>query len=129
MTSERLVLVVEEEPSLQLTLCASLMMMGLTARRAASVDAALGILGSARVDAVILSAQTRDALTLLMFLRATAEYAHVPVLMFTVAPLSDYASAIALRNRADVFKTPDEYRGLVDRLGVIFDLTPAAPLR
>jgi DNA-binding response OmpR family regulator len=108
MTSQRVVLVVEAEPSLQLTMCAFLMLKGVTPRRAASIDAALAILASARADAVLLSAEMRDWLNLLMLLRATSEYAHVPVLMFAAGPLSHDEAAIAQCNSADVFETPHE---------------------
>ena len=121
MHAQRVVLVAESEASLQLSICMTLMRMGLTAHRAGTVDAALVILGRTRVDAVVLSAQLPDSLDLLMFLRATSEYAHVPVLFYTGAALSDAAAEIAKRNGAEVFSGLAEYSILIDRVCDVLD--------
>ena len=121
MHAQRVVLVAESEASLQLSICMTLMRMGLTAYRAGTVDAALVILGRTRVDAVVLSAQLPDSLDLLMFLRATSEYAHVPVLLYTGAALSDAAAEIAKRNGAEVFSGLAEYSILIDRVCDVLD--------
>jgi DNA-binding response OmpR family regulator len=115
------VLVAESEPSLQLTICAVLLRMGVTPHRAETVDNALVILASARVDVVVLGAQLPDSLSLLTFLRATAEYADVPVLLYADGTLSDADAEVARRNGAEVFSTPYEHRVFIDRVGAVLD--------
>jgi DNA-binding response OmpR family regulator len=126
MHSQPIVLVIESEPCLQLTMCATLMRMGVAPQRAGSVDAGLAILGSAPVNAVVLNAQLPDALDLLTFLRATAEYRHVPVLLYTSEMLPDTDAEITRRQGAEVFFAPDEYCMLIDRVREVLDFALAS---
>ena len=96
--------------------------MGVAVHRAGSVDAALATLGSAQVNAVVLNAQLPDAFDLLTFLRATAEYAHVPVLLYTNDVLPESASETARRHAAEVFVAPYEYTTLLERAREVLDL-------
>ena len=89
------VLVVEDEPSVQTTYCATLTLMGFKPHHADTVDRALEILANERIDAVSLDVRLpdpkgleRSGLTLLAYLRSTREHAQLPVLIFTGVPLS-----------------------------------------
>jgi DNA-binding response OmpR family regulator len=117
------VLVVEDERSVQTTLCATLTLMGFKAHSAETVEDALKILGTYHVDAVSLDVRLpdpkgmeRSGLSLLAFMRKTAEYAHVPVLVFTGMPLSREDEELVRRNDADVFYKPQPYAVLIERL-------------
>ena len=127
------VLVVEDEPSVQVTLCATLTLWGYRALHAGAVEGALNILGSEPVDAVILdvrlchSAQSQETgLTLLIHLRATAEYASIPAVIFTGMPLSPEDLQIARRQNAEVFYKPERYSVLIGHLGHSLGHNPTA---
>jgi len=127
------VLVVEDELAVQTTLCATLTLMGFKAYPADTVENALKVLGREHVDAVCLDVRLpdpkgleRSGLTLLAFLRATAEYAHVPVLIFTGNPLSPDDEELARRNDAHVFYKPQRYSVLIEHLNRLLESTPAA---
>ena len=90
MTRRATILVVEDDSSLRTTMCAVLALKNFCPLGADSVDAALKILGAEHVDAMVLDVRLPDptgvhasGLTLLKFLRATNEYARLPVLFFT----------------------------------------------
>jgi DNA-binding response OmpR family regulator len=117
------VLVVEDELSVQTTYCATLTLMGFRTRHAETVDRALEILASERVDAVSLDVRLpdpkgleRSGLTLLAYLRASTEHAHVPVLIFTGVPLSGEEEGLVLRHNVEVFYKPQRYSILVECL-------------
>jgi DNA-binding NtrC family response regulator len=117
------VLVVEDEPSVQTTFCATLTLMGFKTHHADTVDRALEILNQERVDAVSLDVrlpdpkgQDRSGLTLLAYLRATNEYAHLPVLIFTGVPLSAEEEGLIQQHNAEVFYKPQRYTTLVECL-------------
>jgi DNA-binding NtrC family response regulator len=122
MHSQPTALVVESEPCLQLTMCATLMRMGVAPQRAGSVDAALAILASVQANVLVLNARLPGALDLLTFLRATAEYAHVPVLLYTSDLLPDADGEIARRHAAEVFFAPHEFSALVARVREVLDV-------
>ena len=126
MHSQPIVLVIESESCLQLMMCATLMRMRVAPQRAASVDAGLAILGSAQVNAVVLNAQLPDALDLLTFLRATAEYRHVPVLLYTSDMLPETDAETARGHAAEVFFAPHEYSTLIDRVREVLDFALAS---
>ena len=122
------ILVVEDEPSVQTTFCATLTLMGFKTHHADTVDRALEILNQERVDAVSLdvrlpdpTGQDRSGLTLLAYLRATNEYAHLPVLIFTGVPLSAEEEGLMQPHNAEVFDNPQRYttwgEGLTKMLG------------
>ena len=107
------VLVVEDDPSVQTTLCATFTMLGFMPHRTESVEGALRILGRKHIDAVMLDIRLpdptglqRSGLSLLAFLRATPDYANVPVLIFTGMPLSSDDDALAHKHNAEVSYKP-----------------------
>jgi DNA-binding response OmpR family regulator len=127
------ILVVEDDLSVQTTLCATLTLLGFTPHGAQSVHEALITLGRERIDAVTLDIRLnnpthlqRSGLTLLQFLRGTPDYANVPVLIFTGTPLSDADEALARKHNADVFYKPQPYSVLVRHLSRLLDREPAA---
>ena len=133
MPHRPIVLVVEDEPSVQTTLCATLTLMEFAPHHAKSVDEALKILGSQHVDAVTLDVRLpdpdnlqRSGLTLLPLLRATAEYATIPILIFTGMPLSPDDEEIARRHDAHVFYKPERYSVLIEHLGRALGHVPTA---
>jgi DNA-binding response OmpR family regulator len=117
------VLVVEDEPSVQTTFCATLTLMGFVTHHADTVDRALEILASERIDAVSLDVRLpdpkgleRSGLTLLAYLRAATEHAHLPVMIFTGVPLSAEEEGLIRRHNAEIFYKPQRYVTLVDCL-------------
>jgi DNA-binding response OmpR family regulator len=133
MAHAAIVLVVEDDQAIQTTLCATLTLMGFKTLSASSVDEALKTLGTDRVDAVSLDVRLpdpkgleRSGLSLLAFMRATPEYVHVPVLIFTGVPLSLEDEELVRRNDADVFYKPQPYSLLVAHLTRLLSGTPAA---
>jgi DNA-binding response OmpR family regulator len=127
------VLVVEDDPSIQSTLCATLTLVGYGTLRAASVDAALEILASEHVDAVTLDVRLpdlkgleRSGLTILGLIRARAEYANVPVVIFTGVPLSPEDEALAQKQNAEILYKPQPYSVLIAHLNRLLDRQPAA---
>ena len=111
------VLVVEDDAGVGTTLCAMLTLFGYTPYRAGSVDAALRILSTERVDAAIVDVALpdwtglgRSGLSLLAFLRAT------PVLILTGKQLSPDDDAVARKQNAEVFYKPQSYSVLISRI-------------
>ncbi len=136
MSESPVVLVVEDEESVKTTLCATLTVMGFRAHHAQNVDDALKILGNEHVDAISLDIRLpdprglqRSGLSLLTFLRATAEYAHVPVLIFTGIPLSPEDQELARRLDAQVFYKPQSYSVLIQHLTRMLEGAPAVSPR
>jgi len=139
MAQTPVVLVVEDEPQLRTVLCAALTTSGFTPYAAGEVDGALKILGSEHVDGICLDIRLpdpaghhRNGLTLLRFLRATAEYAQIPVVILTGLPLSDAEESVAKAHDAHVFYKPQPSSTLIAHLnrllgnGMLF-LTPNGP--
>jgi DNA-binding response OmpR family regulator len=131
MTSRAAVLVVEDETSLRTTMCATLTLMGFTTLQADSVEAALKILGTEHVDAMVLDVRLPDptglqqsGLHLLRFLRATAEHAQVPVLIFTGVPLSPSEEELVRVHGAHVFYKPQPYMVLINHLKELLNPSP-----
>ena len=123
MSHAPVVLVVEDEPSVQTTFCATLTLMGFKTQHADTVDRALEILSTERVDAVSLDVRLpdpkgleRSGLTLLAYLRASTEHAHLPVLIFTGQPLSQEEEILIQQHNAEVFYKPQRYTTLVECL-------------
>ena len=123
MAHAPVVLVVEDEPSVQTTFCATLTLMGFKTQHADTVDRALEILSTERVDAVSLDVRLpdpkgleRSGLTLLAYLRASKEHAHLPVLIFTGQPLSQEEEILIQQHNAEVFYKPQRYTTLVECL-------------
>ena len=123
MAHAPVVLVVEDEPSVQTTFCATLTLMGFRTHHADTVDRALEIINTERVDAVSLDVRLpdpkgldRSGLTFLAHLRSTQKHAHLPVLIFTGQPLSPEEEVLIQRHNAEVFYKPQRYTTLVECL-------------
>ena len=133
------VLVVEDELQLRALLCATLTTSGFRPYPAGDIDGALKVLGSEHVDGVCLDIRLpdpgghqRNGLNLLTFLRATAEYAHIPVVILTGLPLSDAEESIARAHDAHVFYKPQPCSALIEHLSRLLEssmlfLTPNGP--
>ena len=122
-----MVLVVEDDQSVQRTLCATLTLVGYTPYGARSVDTALQILAKERVDAVILDVALPDStgchrsgLALLASLPAT------PVLIFTGKELSSDDAAVARQHKAEVFYKPQSYSVLISHVSRLLHPRDAA---
>ena len=131
MTSRAAVLVVEDETSLRTTMCATLTLMDFMTLQAESVEAALKVLGTEHVDAIVLDVRLPDptglqqsGLHLLRYLRATAEYANVPVLIFTGVPLLPSEEELVRVHGAHVFYKPQPYMVLINHLKALLNPTP-----
>lgn len=117
------VLVLEDDPSVCATLCTMLTLAGFTTLHAKTVDDALAILTTERIDAVSLDVRVpdpkgleRSGLSLLGILRSTPGYASVPALIFTGMPLSAEEEAAAHKLNAPVFYKPQPYSVLIQHL-------------
>jgi len=134
MTRRAAILVVEDDPSLRTTMCAVLALKNFCPFAADSVDAALKILGAEHVDAMVLDVRLPDptgahtsGLILLKFLRATTEYARMPVLIFTGMPLSAAELELVNASGAHVFYKPQSYSVLFDLLGGLLNPPGSSP--
>jgi CheY-like chemotaxis protein len=128
------VLVVEDEASVQTTLCAALALLGFITYRATDVEQALRILGSEHIDAITLDVCLPhqrglqwSGLSLLAFLRSTPDYVSVPVLVFTGTPLSPQEETLVQRHDAQVFYKPQRYSVLVEHLTRALGVWPLMP--
>jgi DNA-binding response OmpR family regulator len=133
MSETPVVLVVEDEPSVQLTLCTALTLMGFQTRRADNVDAALTILANERIEAVSLDIRIpdpkglqRSGLSVLAHLRSIEEYRSVPVLVFTGMPLSASDAELVERHGAQVFYKPQRYSVVIAELQRLLQQTSAS---
>jgi len=128
------VLVLEDDPAVQATLCTLLAHAGFTAHHAVTVDDALAILRREHVDAVSLDVKVpdpqgleRSGLSLLTALRAMPGYAAVPAVIFTGMPLSCEEEDAAHRLNASVFYKPQPYSVLIQHLNQQLQPRPARP--
>ena len=115
-------------------MCAVLALKNFSPLAADSVDAALKILGAEHVDAMVLDVRLPDptgvhpsGLTLLKFLRATNEYARLPVLIFTGMQLSPAELELVHASNAHVFYKPQSYSVLFDLLGGLLNPPGSSP--
>jgi len=128
------VLVLEDDPAVQTTLCTMLAHAGFTAHHAVTVDEALAILRREHVDAVSLDVKVpdpkgleRSGLSLLTTLRAMPGYATVPALIFTGMPLSFEEEDAARKLNASIFYKPQPYAVLIQHLNRQLQPRPAPP--
>jgi len=133
MANAPVVLVVEDEPLVQHTLCTALTLMGFKTRCADDVDAALSILSTEPLEAVSLDIRIpdpkglqRSGLTVLALLRAMPGHARTPVLVFTGMPLSPQDEEIARRYDARVFVKPQRYSVVIQELRRLLQKSSAA---
>lgn len=117
------VLVLEDDPSIRATLCTMLAHAGFKTLHAQTVEDALAILASERVDAVSLDVRVpdpkgldRSGLSLLATLRAMPGYASLPALIFTGMPLSLEEEDVARKLNAPIFYKPQPYSVLIQHL-------------
>jgi DNA-binding response OmpR family regulator len=128
MTSRPAILVVEDEVTIRTTMCASLTLMGYVPLQADSVSAALKVLATEQVDAVVLDVGLpdetglhRSGLSLLRFVRGTHEYAELPVLIFTGRPLSPLEEELVRVNRGRLFYKPQQFPALLHHLNGLLE--------
>jgi CheY-like chemotaxis protein len=133
MSEAPVVLVVEDEPLVQQTLCKALALRGFQTRQADNVDAALTILANEQIEAVSLDIRIPDpkglqrtGLSVLAHLRSIEEYGSVPVLVFTGQPLSTSDAQFLGRHNARVFYKPHPYSAVIEELRRLLQTTPAA---
>ena len=133
MADAPIVLVVEDEPLVQQTLCTALTLMGFQTRRADNVDAALTILANEQIEAVSLDLRIpdpkglrRSGLSVLAHLRSMDEYVSVPVLVFTGMPLSTDDAEFVRRHNARVFHKPQRYSVVIEELRRLLQKASAA---
>ena len=122
------ILVVEDDAAVQASLCTILRTFGFTPFHADSVDEAIKVLECETIDAITLdvtlpdpSGSKRYGLSLLTHLRATRDHAHIPVLIFTDALLSDDDQAFARTHGAEVYYKPQPYYELASHLNWLLD--------
>lgn len=128
MTSRAAILVVEDDLTLRTTMCASLTLMGYAPLQADSVSAALKVLATEQVDAIILDVGLpdetglyRSGISLLRFVRATQEHAELPVLIFTGRPLSPPDEELVRGNRGGLFYKPRQFPALLHHLNGLLE--------
>jgi len=133
MASAPVVLVVEDEPLVQKTLCTALALRGFQTRGADNVDAALTILANEKIEAVSLDVRIpdpkglqRSGLSVLAHLRSIEEYGSVPVLLFTGVQLSPKDAEFVGRHNARVFYKPHPYSEVIEELRRLLQNKPAA---
>ena len=117
------VLVVEDEPALQSSLCGVLEAAGFTTLRAGTVEDALVLFGRQQIDAVTLDvrlpdpkALDRSGLSLLAYLRSTSDFDRLPVIVLTGSPLDETEVELICRHHAHLFYKPQPYAILISQL-------------
>ena len=125
------VLVVDDESAIRTTMCAVLTLKDFFPMPADSVEAALKILGTERVDAMVLDVRLpdetglyRSGLDLLQFVRATPEYVLMPVLVLSGKPLSPNEDQLIFAHGAHLFYKPQPYSDLFDYLRDLLEHPP-----
>ena len=134
MRQPAVILVVEDELSVQEMLSVILTSAGFAVRRALTVAEALIILETDHIDAMTLDVHLpdpegldRSGLALLSYVRATPAYATLPVIVLTGA-LSFAEADLAARHGACVLYKPQPYAVIIARLReFLADAPPAAP--
>lgn len=117
------VLVLEDDASVQAALCATLTRAGFNPIRTQNIEEALTVLGTTSVDALLLDVRVpdpkglnRSGFSLLSYVRTITDYRHLPITLFTGVPLSDDERALVRRHRARLFLKPEPYSALVKHL-------------
>lgn len=111
-------------------MCAVLALRGFLPLPAGNVQTALKLLGTERVDAIVLDLRLPDpsglhqsGVDLLRFVRATTEHAQTPVVVFTGTPLSPSEEEIVRTSGAQLLFKPQPYAVLFDHLSVMLEGT------
>lgn len=117
------VLAVDDEPGVRTFLRSFLEQAGYEVCEAGSIDAALDALDRSPVDAVVLDIRMpdptglgRSGLEVLTYMRLHAALAAIPVIVVTGHPLEPAEESLLRTHRADLFRKPDGYRSLLQRL-------------
>ena len=125
------VLVVDDESSIRTTMCAILTLKDFFPLPAENINAALKILGTERVDAMVLDVRLpdetglyRSGLDLLQFVRATPEYAEMPVFVLSGTQLSAAEDQLVLAYGGQLFYKPQQYSDLFDYLRDLLEHAP-----
>src|SRR5688500_8803530 len=123
------VLVVDDEPSIQLMLQAVLGSQGYRPVTAGRVTEAVTILNEQRIDAIILDVRMPGAsgLDLLEYIRLDERWRHLPVLLLTGSHLTEHEELAIARLGAYVFFKPEHQEAIVAQLDRV--VTPAAMAR
>jgi DNA-binding response OmpR family regulator len=123
--SSPVVLVVEDRPLADVTLCKMLSVLDFHPFHARTADEAHGLLAMIRMDALVFdvpppdgAASDQSGIALLAIVHAMPIYAHLPVVIFTGAMLSSAEHDLARECGADVFYKPQAYRNLIKQLEV-----------
>jgi DNA-binding response OmpR family regulator len=125
------VLVMDDEPSRLIILCAFLEEHGFRTLQAENVTEALRILERDHIDAAILAIRLpdpdsveRSGVELLVFLRVCPEYASLPVIILSAAPLAPEQETLIQCYRAEIFPKPPPYGVIAQHLSRV--IQPAA---
>jgi CheY-like chemotaxis protein len=117
------VLVVEDEPAQQDSLCAALEAASFTTLRAGSVEDAIVLFGRQQIDVVTLDvrlpdpgALDRSGLSLLAYLRSTPDFHQMPVIVLTGSPLDETEVELIRRHGAHLFYKPEPYSIVISQL-------------
>jgi CheY-like chemotaxis protein len=117
------VLAVDDEPSVRNFLRSYLEQAGYAVCEAGTIEDALDALDRSPVDAVVLDVRMpdptgfgRSGLEVLTYMRLHAAFAAIPVVVVTGHSLDPVEESLLVQHRADLFRKPDGYRLLLQRL-------------
>ena len=134
MPSRPAVLLVEDDASVRTTLSAALTLVGFRVYQADRLDTALQRLGTDQIDAIVLdlhipdsAGARRSGFELLTFIRASAELAQLPAMIFTGQELSRAEDLVARTHDARVFSKPQGSAELIDYLATLLPAAAAEP--
>ncbi len=122
MAEGPLVLVLDDDPAIRAALDRRLQTYGYVAVTAATLDAARTILGTMRIEAVILDVGLGaggSGLELMETIRARREFDQAPILIFTGSQLSEAEQASIRRHRGFLFQKPEGFDTLVKFLDTL----------
>jgi DNA-binding response OmpR family regulator len=127
------ILVAVDDASLRTTMSAFLTLKNFFPIGADNMANALKVLGGEHIDAVVLDLRLSDptgqhgsGLNLLAFLRATVEYAHVPVIVVAAAPLSHSELETVRAHGARLFYKTQPFTTLLNYLNRLVDTSAAS---
>ena len=125
----RVVLVVDDEPSMQTVLSRMLRLHGFDVHLANCSADAIALATIYRLDAAILDLGLkgqRSGLDVLAWFRSQSTYAALPVLIFTgQVDLCEEVQEAIKTHRAHVFHKPQPFSVLIDHLKQLFTSVPA----
>lgn len=122
MGERPLVLVLDDDAAVRKAMERRLQAYGYAAAPAATLDAARAILGTMRIEALILDVNLeagQSGLELLETIRARREFDQAPILVFTGSVLTDAEQASIRRHRGFLFRKPEGLNALVKFLDTL----------